>query len=96
MTDLIIQLFDIATNEEFSESQRKELMRVALDEVGMLDKLYPIRGISPAAMALPAAREIKEMALNLTVNIDETLGRALTKERTPDGIRFGLASIPTD
>lgn len=32
MTDLISQLFDIATNEEFSPEQRKELMGIALDE----------------------------------------------------------------
>jgi len=30
MTDLISQLFDIATNEEFSPEQRKELMGIVL------------------------------------------------------------------
>lgn len=36
MTDLISQLFDIATNEEFSPEQRKELMGIALvaDKMG--------------------------------------------------------------
>lgn len=32
MNDLINQLFDIATNEEFSPDQRRMLMRIAIDE----------------------------------------------------------------
>lgn len=32
MNDLISQLFDIATNEEFSPDQRRMLMRIALNE----------------------------------------------------------------
>lgn len=69
MNDLISQLFDIATNEEFSPDQRRFLMQIALDEAK------------------------QEPAPSLTLNIDETLGRALTKERTPHGIRFGLSTF---
>lgn len=70
MTDLISQLFDIATNEEFSREQRKELMGIAL----VADKFgEESRKASPPSL-----------------NIDAALGKHLTKEVTPIGIRFGL------
>lgn len=72
MNDIINQLFDIATNEEFSPDQRKGLMKIVMDEAK------------------------QEPAPTLTLNIDEALGRSLTKERTPNGIRFGLSTFSTN
>lgn len=69
MNDLINQLFDIATNEEFSESQRKSLMAIAMQDHA-----------DAKADQLPSA----------SIMIDEALGAHLTKERTPNGIRFSL------
>lgn len=82
MTDLISQLFDIATNDEFSPEQRKLMMEIALSLWIELDK----------------AEQEPPSAPSLTLNIDESLGRSLTKETLPNGgIRFGLAShLPTD
>lgn len=83
MNDLINQLFDIATNEEFSPGQRKEMLALALRGHAFLDE----------PMTKGVVGIVVERDPSLTLNIDETLGRSLTKERTPNGIRFGLSTF---
>mgnify|MGYP000205032139 FL=1 len=51
MTDLISQLFDIATNEEFSPEQRKELMGIAL----VAHKFGEARKSAPSSLNIDAA-----------------------------------------
>lgn len=84
MNDLISQLFDIATNEEFSPKQRKELMQVSFDD-------WYLSGAVVASVQVKASDAVPP-----SLNIDAALGRHLSKETLPNGgIRFGLASVPT-
>lgn len=86
MTDLISQLFDIATNEEFSADQRKALMAIALDD-------WHLKGVVVVSVEAKASDAVPP-----SLNIDAALGRHITKETLPNGgIRFGLASqLPAD
>lgn len=89
MTDLISKLFDIATNEEFSPEQRKQLMKVAFDDAGMMLWAQPDGTLRS---------EMVEVPKPASLNIDAALGKHLTRERLADGtLRFGLASqLPAD
>ncbi len=86
MTDLISQLFDIATNEEFSPDQRKALMEIALDD-------WYLKGAVVVSVEAKASDAVPP-----SLNIDAALGKHLTRERLADGtLRFGLASqLPSD
>lgn len=99
MNDLISQLFDIATNEEFSPDQRRMLMRIALNEfsdgndpIGSIDGPIHVLGSNGTDDCIATIAVEPEPSPSSFV-LDAALGRHLTKDRLADGtLRLGLAA----
>lgn len=80
-TALVDQIMDIAHNDEFTVSQRKEQIGIAMFESADL------RSAQLAAYPMVTAEPTPPSP---SFMIDATLGRHMRKERTIDGIRFGF------